>query len=64
MVLALSVIPSSTHIEGILKNILGGQCKPFRDATLRQICGIGYSKKWVAESALRENGSYTTLYRY
>lgn len=37
---ALSAIPSSAHIEGILKNILEGRRKPFRGATLRQICGI------------------------
>ena len=32
---ALSAIPSSALIEGILKNILGARCKPFRGATLR-----------------------------
>jgi hypothetical protein len=35
----LSRRPSSDHIEGILKDIFGGQCKPIRGATLRQICG-------------------------
>jgi hypothetical protein len=55
---ALSAIPSSAHIEDILKNILGDWCKPFRGATLRQTCDIIMERE-LGEVGV-ENGSYTT----